>query len=982
MKESKLATILALAALDDSEIKSLEQRVNELAELGFKPEIVEELPEEGNDHTLYLVPQNDPGEDPWYKEYLWLDNEWENIGTTSINFDNYELLSNKVTELTDESTDTQYPSAKAVYDMIANIDMDSIPIIDEVKFHEIQEHQYPQWTERQMSTYLIYAECGPGVYQMKLNSGWDLFHSVNNGLKYMSKECLAIIQKRCGIYIWDYADRQAATGEPRITVYYYNGTAEPTTTTYYASLNEDVSLSSLIHLPWFEYDVQKVFYQALGTSPWHANTSYNEGDLVVYVNIAGYPYHIYEANTTVPATSSWNSQYWNEISFAQYFPKALKKLGIGQRETVIIEANIDDNYDDYAHYLISSQNVNMLLNKCAANEPFDLFVRFVNNSYWPDGILVPAWIEQWENSGFDHDYVISAHAFGDGWTTEDGFYWGLLNANEDCAFVILNRKTEILNYQSTDSEYPTARAVVSYVETQVDNSRTQYNSMPIPSSARVNQIIQYTGTTTQNYTNGYFYKCINNGSTYKWEQFDIQPDSQTEVIIVQADINNNFQDYTHYDISVQDVNMLLNKLHAGEHFEVFIRFVSDPDYYPDGVLVPAWIEEWDTSAFEGYALAARPYESEITQDGYYSCLLYENKAGDLNVHAYRVSTFEDHINDYNYPTTQAVETYVNTEITEQGYVTEVLRGFQQLQPLIFSDLKKGYYWANGSNSDKKFYYKVSPNTNTQQYSLGTASGLLILKTQDAVFDGNTVFGYIYYMDSEGWECCRSLRYIFTNGVKTGVNFENGFILGKKSVSDTNQIWNGIKTFASLPKINSYTAPTTDTQFTPKKYVDDKIAVAVSGMLKRVIVEALPIQDIDPNTIYMILKIDPELHNVYDEWMYINNEWELIGTTEVDLTNYLAKDNTTVYTPNGQYNPSTKGYVDNYFFKGSEMNWDLLTPTQQAAYAVAIVTCGVYELTPDDISNLDSTLGSDEPIVSDMTEDEGIALTNQIIGGNE
>ena len=78
MKESKLATILALAALDDSELKSLEQRVNELAEIGFKPEIVEELPEEGNDHTLYLVPQQEPGEDPWYKEYLWLDNEWEN----------------------------------------------------------------------------------------------------------------------------------------------------------------------------------------------------------------------------------------------------------------------------------------------------------------------------------------------------------------------------------------------------------------------------------------------------------------------------------------------------------------------------------------------------------------------------------------------------------------------------------------------------------------------------------------------------------------------------------------------------------------------------------------------------------------------------------------------------------------------------------------------------------------------------------------
>ena len=68
-------TALVLAALDDSAIKALNERVNELAELGFKPQIVDELPAEGNDHTLYLVPQSEPGEDPWYYEYLWLDNE-------------------------------------------------------------------------------------------------------------------------------------------------------------------------------------------------------------------------------------------------------------------------------------------------------------------------------------------------------------------------------------------------------------------------------------------------------------------------------------------------------------------------------------------------------------------------------------------------------------------------------------------------------------------------------------------------------------------------------------------------------------------------------------------------------------------------------------------------------------------------------------------------------------------------------------------
>ena len=87
--DNNVLTALVLAALDDSAIKSLNERVNELAELGFKPQIVTELPEEGNDHTLYLVLESEPGEDPWYQEYLWLDNEWEKIGTTSIDFEDY-----------------------------------------------------------------------------------------------------------------------------------------------------------------------------------------------------------------------------------------------------------------------------------------------------------------------------------------------------------------------------------------------------------------------------------------------------------------------------------------------------------------------------------------------------------------------------------------------------------------------------------------------------------------------------------------------------------------------------------------------------------------------------------------------------------------------------------------------------------------------------------------------------------------------------
>ena len=108
MASDNFARVLALAALDDSELKSLEERVDELARIGFKPLIVEELPTEGmNSHTLYLVP-NTGEEENDYDEYLWFeDTGWELMGTTSVDLSDYytkeeadALLDEKQDELT------------------------------------------------------------------------------------------------------------------------------------------------------------------------------------------------------------------------------------------------------------------------------------------------------------------------------------------------------------------------------------------------------------------------------------------------------------------------------------------------------------------------------------------------------------------------------------------------------------------------------------------------------------------------------------------------------------------------------------------------------------------------------------------------------------------------------------------------------------------------------------------------------------------
>ena len=55
-----------------------------------------------------------------------------------------------------------------------------------------------------------------------------------------------------------------------------------------------------------------------------------------------------------------------------------------------------------------------------------------------------------------------------------------------------------------------------------------------------------------------------------------------------------------------------------------------------------------------------------------------------------------------------------------------------------------------------------------------------------------------------------------------------------------------------------------------------------------VVQTLPTEDISETTIYLIQSSAPEQGNYYEEYIYVNNTWELVGTTAVDLSNYYTK----------------------------------------------------------------------------------------------
>ena len=63
---------------------------------------------------------------------------------------------------------------------------------------------------------------------------------------------------------------------------------------------------------------------------------------------------------------------------------------------------------------------------------------------------------------------------------------------------------------------------------------------------------------------------------------------------------------------------------------------------------------------------------------------------------------------------------------------------------------------------------------------------------------------------------------------------------------------------------------------------------VPGAVKFVIVNELPTEDIQTDAIYLVPSDDPTTQDLYLEYMYINNQWELLGQKQivVDLTDYV------------------------------------------------------------------------------------------------
>lgn len=73
-------------------------------------------------------------------------------------------------------------------------------------------------------------------------------------------------------------------------------------------------------------------------------------------------------------------------------------------------------------------------------------------------------------------------------------------------------------------------------------------------------------------------------------------------------------------------------------------------------------------------------------------------------------------------------------------------------------------------------------------------------------------------------------------------------------------------------------------------VTSEIAAAIGNInsFDMSVVQALPMENISNHTIYLVPKTG-DTNDVYDEYVYVNNGWEMVGNTQIDLSNYVQKN---------------------------------------------------------------------------------------------
>lgn len=130
-----------------------------------------------------------------------------------------------------------------------------------------------------------------------------------------------------------------------------------------------------------------------------------------------------------------------------------------------------------------------------------------------------------------------------------------------------------------------------------------------------------------------------------------------------------------------------------------------------------------------------------------------------------------------------------------------------------------------------------------------------------------------------------------NDLSNKPKINNVELSGNKTTSDLGISYNDL---TNKPDLSQYITKTVDDLINYYKksetYTQAEINALIGAIstLNLLVVQTLPTEDISTTTIYLVPKTTSETNNIYDEYIYVSNAWEKIGSTEVDLSNYYTK----------------------------------------------------------------------------------------------
>ena len=136
-----------------------------------------------------------------------------------------------------------------------------------------------------------------------------------------------------------------------------------------------------------------------------------------------------------------------------------------------------------------------------------------------------------------------------------------------------------------------------------------------------------------------------------------------------------------------------------------------------------------------------------------------------------------------------------------------------------------------------------------------------------------------------------LEAVQVNGVDVPINNK---IANIPVPTNNNQLTNGANytTMSAVEGKGYQTSSQVNTIITGKGYQTQSQVQALinaAGHLKKQIVQTLPTTG-QSDIIYLVPKSTSETNNAYDEYQWINNKWELMGDSQIDLSGYYNTSN--------------------------------------------------------------------------------------------